>query len=532
MAKCVIIGKDFNAKEIENTLNSVDVPTLSIRHNLGIVNIVAACKREKDLKVIAVCCADCGTGGIPLLVALKKAFNGEVLLHAIVEGNEDSAENELLTDSGAHDTFFQIPLKPFDAAKNIKLRWFSMPKTTEASAKKVTATRVVRPLDGDKISKPNDTISRLAKLAIVPAPHTPAVISTSAVVKSQKSPSVENTATREIPSILEMLMQRTRRNDPLPEKAKVMSIVGMNGKVVQLDPRRIRPLPENPRGEDNPGFSEASLRELGIQVKTFGQTDEAMVCPVVDDPNYDAQLVDGERRQRSAMLTKVMLWVTVREDITPKEVSKLYLMAVVRNLQKEKPTTREYIRIVSNLRGPEFQMTIQKVAETIGSSTTHVSHLEMLGKLDHQVQNMLVDARTEAGGTTATKGYVFTSQLALLLVDVELKDQRAVAEEIRAKKMNYGTARRYVLNIRRGLGLTRTPDGMKRQTRQFDSLATLIRRSIDQFGVFGDIPTAEFAPIIRSRKPGERSGVSQDLRSLIENLNDLAEKIDRLGAAE
>lgn len=532
MTQCVIIGKDFNAKEIERTLKSVDVQTLSFRHNLGIANIVAACKKEKGLKVIAVCCADCGTGGIPLLVALKGAFNGEVSLHAIVEGNESPEENELLTESGAHSTFYQVPLKAFDAAKNIKLRWFQTVKSTTTGTKKSAGARMISPLDGDKISKPND-ISQLAELAIVPVSRTPATISAPAVVKnSPRTPVIASTTVYEIPSILDMLMGKTRRNDPLPTKPQVKSIVGMNGMVVQLDPRRIRPLQENPRSEDSPGFSQASLFTLGTQIKTYGQTDEVMVCPIADDPDYDAQLVDGERRQRASLLVRVMLWATVREDISPQEAKKLYLMAVVRNLQKERPTTREYIRIVSNLRSPEFGMTIQQVADTVDMSTTRTHQLSMLGQLDPEVQNMLVDARTEAGGTTATKGYVFTSQLALLLVDIAFEKQRTVADEIRLKKMNYGTARRYVHNIRRGLGLARTPGRINRQTREFDSLATLVRRSLESFGIFIDIPTVEFAPVVRSRTPGERNGVSQDLRKLIQDLNDLAEKIDTLGAIE
>lgn len=526
MAICVVIGKERNAKEIQRLLDTSNVPTLAILHNLGNNKIVATCEKEKGLKVIAVCCADCGTGGIPLLTALQKSFGGSVHLHAIVEGNEDSDEIELLTEVGVSDTFFQLPLKPFDAAKNIKQRWFPRDKNKiilpdeeveQRNVTRVNNARTVRPLDGDKIAVA--VVGKSAQ-AVVTRILPRSVVAVTAPIKI------------EIPSILDMLMKKTRRNNPLPERAVPVSIIGKNGQIVQLDPRRIRPLPENPRGEDSPGFTKESLIDLGMQIKNLGQMEEAKVCPIDGDPMYDAQLIDGDRRKRSTEMVGIMLWVSVREDVTPAEAESLYLMSVLSNLQKERPTTREYIRIVSNLRGSPYNMTIRQIAEAIGLSSARTEQLHLLGKLDPEVQNMLADARTEGGGSTATKGYVFTSQLALLLVDIAQENQRAVAEEIRSKRMNYLAARRYVHSIRRGLGLGRTPEGVKRNTRHFDSMATLIRRSIEAFGIFIDIPTGEMIPILMSRTPGERNGVSQDLHSLIKTLNELAESIDRIGAVE
>lgn len=325
-------------------------------------------------------------------------------------------------------------------------------------------------------------------------------------------------------SVLSTLLSGTRRNEPLPLEPVIVNIAGRHGQSIALDPRRIRTLEGsefgNPRLPSSPGLTEESLRKLGDEIVVAGQMEDVMVCPIIGDPDFDAQLIDGERRKKSTHLVRIMVWVSVREDVTPEDGRKMYLMSVIRNRQKVAHTTQEDILMVKNFRGP-FGMTIVETAETMGISPAVVSSLQRLGSLHPDVQAMISDGVT--GGRHAERK--LTPQHAGLLYDIAPSEQCGAAQEIVSRRMNIHQAERYIKNLRRKLGLGETPSGRKRHTEHSQALATLVRNSYDKFGMYWDKPTDELEAMLSSYMAGARLGVYKDLLSLTKMINELTERV-------
>lgn len=67
------------------------------------------------------------------------------------------------------------------------------------------------------------------------------------------------------------------------------------------------------RSKDNPGFTEASLNELGDDIEQNGQGEPAVVRPHPNPASgFDYEMVAGERRQRACAIKGILLDVVVR----------------------------------------------------------------------------------------------------------------------------------------------------------------------------------------------------------------------------
>jgi ParB family transcriptional regulator, chromosome partitioning protein len=540
---CVIIGETNRAGAIKKLLSTSDVPTAAIAHNTGHEAIVNACAKLRSLKLVVVLCRDFPQDvGLGLLAELRQGLEEGVGLHAFVDDVEAYKSTQEDFEELDVKVMCHFPLEPILIASTIKQRWFPKGGREDGETSPGNHGR-----NGSSISTAGNGGRREAGVSVpgarliarqdkTHAPESPPPVRQSESQGASRAPRAQATGIRVAPprslvekpsapvlgddmqGVLTELFESFRRNDPLSPKPTAASVVGKHGTIVKLDPRRIKPLPDQPRQESNPGFTKESLKGLGEQIKLAGQMEEILVCPLVGVPDYDAQLIDGERRLRSCKLVGIYIYATVREDITPAEAKKTYLMSVMRNSEKELFTTYDNIKIVHRLR-KEFGMSFKEIADACCKTTPWVSQHLMLEKLHEDVQDML------DGGSNPRK---ITSQIAVLLVDIGSENQRSAAETILEKRMNYNQARRYVLNLRRGLKLAPTAAGRTRPSRQFDALRTLIKRNLDAVGIYLDMPTAEILLMLSHQTGGEKNGVSQDLRTLAKNLYDLAIRIEKV----
>ncbi len=324
------------------------------------------------------------------------------------------------------------------------------------------------------------------------------------------------------------LLKGVDKNSPMPELPQRVNIVGMNGQIVELDPRRVRPLPENPRHADNPGFTTESLTELGESIQAVGQLEEGLVCPITDDPRYDAQLIDAERRIRSCLIARLMFRAKVREDVTPMMVRQLYLLSLIRNVSKVELTTLESIDAVIKLRGPEYNMTQKEIAQALSTSVQTVQTYEKLSRLHPQVLAMVGDNSGESRRRhiQGTKGIrKLTSQLGLLLLGMSPEQQLTEAKRIIVEDMTYNQARRYILNVQREL-LGHTPKkGKNRSAARFGAMRSLARRNADAIGEYNDMSNVELDSILMNRTEEEVDALLQELDELCNALVVLKQKI-------
>ncbi len=529
MTRCIVIGSEVRAASTAQLLSTSNVPSRAIVQNPDHAKLIADCGKENGLEVVAVFCNDLPKNALAFLRGLREALSQRVKIHALKDGNgQTEPTSRSLHDIGVAEVFCFSNMSPVGAARSIKTRWFP----SEEVQKLKPGTRSATTHTGATVVR---TSLEAVRSQVPPPVQVAAPIRPSGTAMHQQAEGTAEKKVSPLASVLpippfEKLLAVIKRNSVMPLQPQVVNIVGKHGMVLELDPRRIKPLPDNPRWATNPGFAPESLRELGESITLVGQAEAGEVCPILGDPNYDAQLIDGERRLRACKLAEIMFKAGVREDVTADMPPALWALSVVRNNGKEPPTVRELIHIVSRLRSDEFGFTIAQVGTAIGKSVGTVQKLSILGKLHPQVQAMLDESAEEGeaenpGAQRKRQGPRLTSQLALLLAEFSPEEQLEKAEEIVSKGMNYKQARRYVLGERRDAGF-RVAGGKKgKQKRWFDALGTLARENLEAFGIYLDMHDKEIAAMMARCTTADRENVAGDLKFLAQRLNDIARKI-------
>ncbi len=304
------------------------------------------------------------------------------------------------------------------------------------------------------------------------------------------------------------------RNEPLPPKPIRRELAGKHGQVIMLDPRRVKPLPDNPRRGANPGFSTESIGALARAIRATGQMAPAKVC-LTTDPDYDAQLYDGERRQKACLAASVMLKAEVCEKVLDPEV--LFIYSAASNFGKESHTCMEIAHMVDRLRKNGF--TIEETADVFGKSTMWVVQHTNLLRLSPRVQEMLVPSFTD-GSSDPVARPALSFQNGLLLVELTFGDQERLARKIVKHELGFAQARRLILKYRSDIGLEHKPRRGKASD-PFATLGTLAERSEAMFGVYLDMKVRALREIAEKRGIAER-------RTLAEKLSDLGASITGL----
>jgi len=545
MAKCIVIGSALHAGATARLLDTSDVPTRAIEVK-DHTKALAACKSEHELEVVAVFCTDFPSGCLNLLCKLRESLGPRVRIHALKDGNGGTEPtDDSLAAIRVDDVFSLASVRPVDAASSIKRKWFPRVNTTTSTGATVTRTEASpsTPVVPGKKTSPFDVLSLTARPEAQLRPSGtlvhPKLASAEKKKPVKKKSEQSDPAPQEVETVsqalgpppFEKMLRIIKRNSVLPIEPQTISIVGKHGMIVELDPRRIKPMPDNPRWTTNPGFTPESLRRLGAGMKLIGQMEAVQVCPIVGDPDFDAQLIDGERRLRSCLLASIMIKAGVREDVMPNMLGELWLLSVARNTGKVGQTTRELVHMVSRLRGGEYRFTLEETATVIGIGIGTVVRLSILGKLHPQVQAMLDDGPEEDDGALDSgkksrnrRTKKLTTQLALLLADFPLEEQLAKAEAISSLK--YKQARRYILNERREAGFRVAGGRGGHQSRWFEALSTLTEENVNAFGVYMDMRQTEITAMMANSNFEERKKVAEDLKTLAGQLIELARRVE------
>jgi ParB/RepB/Spo0J family partition protein len=294
----------------------------------------------------------------------------------------------------------------------------------------------------------------------------------------------------------------------LPPEPFRVDIRGMHKKIVRLDPRRVKPMKDNPRHEDNPGFTNESIESLGENLLTVEQQEPVKVIPLVDDPDFDAQLFDGARRHRGCLHSGISIEAEVREDVDPDDDDAIFELSVACNSEKAPHTPVELVHIVRRLRG--MGKTNRQIGVLIGKSDIRVSQYFQISFMNAAVISML------SGDLSL--------QNALMLKDFNHQQQLVHAQHIVKEKLTDSRAKRYIHNCRRESNVADPSRG--RPKRAFDKLRSLTDRSNDSFGMFLDMNPSEIHSMIRGTSPTQRANLTRDLAFLSSCLNDIAKMIE------
>lgn len=489
---CVVIGGAL-AVDTANLLSSSGVPTLAIRADgdakMDVKSTVEKVRRlPTTLKVIAFFAnsfKDHGQNFLLEMNTLSESFLENQRFKIVVFRNlpPDTEPLARFFQKRADAFLSESTIPPIMAARMIKQKYFpagnaSLQEVQGRFAQKSNVRVVANNPKAPVVSMP---VSLSSRSTVSEAP----VLCSS----SDSSPPLRSIGTAVV-----------EKNHSLDTKPTVLSIVGRHGEEVQLDPRRIRPLPNNPRNKSNPGFLPESIERLGSSMRNFGQVMAAVVCPVTDDPNFDAQLIDGERRYLGSKSAQIKLKCRVREDVSPNEVQRLYLLSIVSNTHREPPTIVDHLEMIRVLSGCEYSLSQAQMAELTGLNQSTVSQYCRVLETEEEVQKEI--------------GKGLTLQIGLLLHGLPRERQLSCARRVLEKGMTFAAARRYVLSVRANLGVE-TGRKRGRPFNEWSRLTTLTGSSIDKFGTVVDMPPEKLRTLFSTRGAAERSELAGKIRGLI-----------------
>lgn len=271
-----------------------------------------------------------------------------------------------------------------------------------------------------------------------------------------------------------------------------------------FDPARVRPLPGQPRKRFR------RIKELADSISEIGQSSPGLVTLVDDDPDFEAQLIDGERRLRACTMAGVTFRAEVHSNENPADT---FARSFAVNFNKQNHDAIEIAHALQRMR--DDGRTLEACGRTAGMSTTWVTtHLNLL-KLHEDVQEMMIP---DEGGGTALR-----FQIAQLLVPLPHDLQLRHAKKIAADGMSGAEARRYVLKQTAGRKNVK-PSGQGR-SRSIRTLGSIARATHDRIGVYLDMKPAALTEMICNVDDDTKAELADQMEALADGLAGLAEEL-------
>jgi ParB/RepB/Spo0J family partition protein len=281
--------------------------------------------------------------------------------------------------------------------------------------------------------------------------------------------------------------------------------------VEEFDPARVRPLPDQPRKRFR------GIPELAESIREIGQQSAGIVTLVADDPKFDAQLVDGERRLRACKVAGVPFRAEVRAAADAEEI---FAASFASNFGKQDHDCIEVAEALDRLR--RSGKTWEQLARIAGRTMGWVGHHLALLKLHPDVRAMMIPEDDEEKPR-------LTLMLAQLLAPIDdHAKQIALAKKItNGDGLSLAAARRLILRERAAAGddagYVRNA-GTGRTLRRIESI---LEDLSDRMGVYLDMPGPEFNRLIDSADVFTRRQLVKLLNDAGESLADLADAVQK-----
>jgi ParB/RepB/Spo0J family partition protein len=278
----------------------------------------------------------------------------------------------------------------------------------------------------------------------------------------------------------------------------------------EFDPARVRPLPDQPRKRFR------GIRELADSILEAGQLSPGIVTRVDGDPDFDAQLIDGERRLRACKLAGVPFRAEVRPDTAAEET---FVASFAANFGKQ---DHDCVEIAEGLaRMQAAGKTYEQMARIAGRSVCWVSqHLSLL-KLHPDVRALLV-----AEGEDDTPRLAYS--VALTLAGLPHDRQLALTGKITgAEGMSLVAVQRLVVKERAAAG---DKDAYKQNNgskRTISSIDAYLEHFSNRIGIFFDMPHDKRTEAIDAVDHRQKRLTAEALEEMADNLKGFAAEIRR-----
>ena len=161
----------------------------------------------------------------------------------------------------------------------------------------------------------------------------------------------------------------------------------------KIDISKIYPNKKQPRKN----FEEKEIKELSESIKNQG-----LIQPIVvrETQGNMYEIIAGERRWRACQLAGLHSVSCVVMSVDDKSV---YELALIENIQRENLNVVEEAKAYKNLIESNG-IKSDELSKKIGKSSSHISNLIRILDLDHEIHQMIIDAKISMGHARALIG--------------------------------------------------------------------------------------------------------------------------------
>ncbi|MFA5359509.1 MAG: ParB/RepB/Spo0J family partition protein [Patescibacteria group bacterium] len=275
--------------------------------------------------------------------------------------------------------------------------------------------------------------------------------------------------------------------------------------------KEIRPYANQPRKF----FDSSRIDGLAGSLKQ-GQRQDIIVMELKNDKDYKYELVDGERRWRSAL--KAGVKYLDAKILAYMDEKQHFLYSAVSNFGREGHTEFEEAETLARIR-QDYGLTEMELATIFAKSQSWVYQRLSLFKLDQRIQEML---RPQEGKRS------LDFSVAQLLTKVPDKEKQfKLAEEIIKKGLSHNQANNLIRfrGHQEGFAV-----GSRKRTPRDDyrNLQNFLRRAQADGGVFIDMPEEMFTSMFKQRNFSEIEGTEVDIKKVIKLMQDLLDRMLKL----
>lgn len=306
-------------------------------------------------------------------------------------------------------------------------------------------------------------------------------------------------------------MSKTRKEAILTKKQRLQA-----GRIVILDPRRVKPFADQPRKRFR------GIPKLAESIRAVGQV-TPIVVTACQEPGYDAELVDGERRLRACLFGKMPVRAVV-ETRQHGGVIDRYIKSVAANFCRQSHDAVEVMEAVLTLK--RTGKTREEIAAIFGKTVAWVAQHSSLAKLAPAVLEELKVAGDEMKLTRKQqrKRGRLTLSVALLLVALPHDQQIKALRMIQAGKLSMVAAR----NAVHRLAASRGAQVGKNMTwsSKFRAVETAVGNCACVIERWLTMPGAEIRSLVNAATPKERTRLAEKLETLCEQLLMLSDEMD------
>ncbi len=299
-----------------------------------------------------------------------------------------------------------------------------------------------------------------------------------------------------------------------PYKADAWQFIG---RVAYLDPRRVRPMKDQPRTD----AEHSRIAEIAESINTAGQQESAIAFPI-DDPNFDVELKSGHRRRLACLKNGCMLRVEIRA--VPQNQLQRCIEAVAGNCNREDLSIRDTVRSVAILLS--LRCTHRKVAALFGKKPGWVNQYARLVTLDPAVLSFFekpLSEQVNIHGRKLRRDIVLPISYAVEVARLPREKQLAATQAILEEVMDIKSARHFIRQRLSNLGINRDWQcSPEKRMKLFERAVIQFEQSLDEYA---RLPYETILAVHQKKDDFQRSILERRIRFITTQLPQIADAI-------